>query len=258
MVRPEYAADSRFWQRFAAEGEAARWVGGFFTAPVVDAGPDDNPPWLVTAYVAGPSLQTAVREHGPLPATDLAPIRHLSDATPAMSRRPSPRRAPRSMGPRMSTFPTPARSSTTATEVGPQSRRPRARPGPGPVDPGPRRVVVPPAVLTPRAWQISSVTPATSRRRCDRGRWVAATSIPCRPWRQNSVASSGSANSTSPEARPASTSSAITRCARAKASASPNPASWNRTWCRAWLARAKSYDVATSRSIRAAVAPAAP
>jgi serine/threonine protein kinase len=67
MVRPEYAADARFRQRFAVEVEAARRVGGFFTAQVVDAGPDDNPPWLVTAYVAGPSLQTAVREHGPLP-----------------------------------------------------------------------------------------------------------------------------------------------------------------------------------------------
>jgi serine/threonine protein kinase len=67
MVRPEYAADARFRQRFAVELEAARRVGGFFTAQVVDAGPDDNPPWLVTAYVAGPSLQTAVREHGPLP-----------------------------------------------------------------------------------------------------------------------------------------------------------------------------------------------
>jgi len=108
----------------------------------------------------------------------------------------------------------------------------------------------------PRAWQISSVTPAASRRRCDRGRWVAATSISCSPCRRNSVASSGSATSTSPEARPASTSSAITRRARAKTSTSPNPASWNSTWCRAWLARAKSYEAATSRSTRAAVAPA--
>jgi serine/threonine protein kinase len=64
MVRPEYAADSRFRQRFAAEVEAARRVGGFFTAHVVDAGPDDNPPWLVTAYVAGPSLQTAYASTG--------------------------------------------------------------------------------------------------------------------------------------------------------------------------------------------------
>jgi len=44
--------------------EAARRVGGFYTAQVVDADPDASPPWLVTAYVAGPSLQTAVREHG--------------------------------------------------------------------------------------------------------------------------------------------------------------------------------------------------
>jgi serine/threonine protein kinase len=42
MVRPEYAADTRFRQRFAVEVEAARRVGGFFTQ-VVDAGPDDNP-----------------------------------------------------------------------------------------------------------------------------------------------------------------------------------------------------------------------
>jgi hypothetical protein len=68
MVRPEYAADSRFRQRFAAEVEAARKIGGFYTAQVVDADPDASPPWLVTAYVAGPSLQTAVRELGPFPA----------------------------------------------------------------------------------------------------------------------------------------------------------------------------------------------
>ena len=61
---PEYAADLRFRKRFAAEIEAARRVGGFYTAQVVDADPDDSPPWLVTAYVADPSLQTAVREYG--------------------------------------------------------------------------------------------------------------------------------------------------------------------------------------------------
>ena len=39
MVRPEYAADSGFRKRFAAEVEAARRVGGFYTAQVVDADP---------------------------------------------------------------------------------------------------------------------------------------------------------------------------------------------------------------------------
>ncbi|MCO5989254.1 serine/threonine protein kinase [Actinoallomurus spadix] len=67
VVRPELADDARFRERFAAEIAAARKVGGFFTAQVVDADPDADPPWLVTAYVPGPSLEQAVHEHGPLP-----------------------------------------------------------------------------------------------------------------------------------------------------------------------------------------------
>ncbi|WP_207934155.1 serine/threonine-protein kinase [Actinomadura sp. KC06] len=68
LVRPEYGDDPLFRRRFAAEVEAARRVGGFFTAQVVDADPDADRPWLVTAYVPGPSLQAAVDEQGPLPA----------------------------------------------------------------------------------------------------------------------------------------------------------------------------------------------
>ncbi len=46
---------------------AARRVGGIFTAPVVDADPDGPQPWLVTAYVDGPSLSEAVTAQGPMP-----------------------------------------------------------------------------------------------------------------------------------------------------------------------------------------------
>ncbi|HEX6468859.1 MAG TPA: protein kinase [Streptosporangiaceae bacterium] len=67
LIRPDYAADAEFRRRFRQEVEAAGRVGGFHTAPVVDAGPDAPIPWLVTAYVPGPSLATAVTEHGPLP-----------------------------------------------------------------------------------------------------------------------------------------------------------------------------------------------
>ncbi|OLT34797.1 hypothetical protein BJF79_32975 [Actinomadura sp. CNU-125] len=67
LVRAEYAADDGFRRRFAAEVAAARRVGGFYTAQVVDADPDADRPWLVTAYVPGPSLQAAVTGHGPLP-----------------------------------------------------------------------------------------------------------------------------------------------------------------------------------------------
>jgi serine/threonine kinase PknH len=67
VVRPELGDDPDFRARFQQEVAAARRVSGFFTAQVVDADPDGRPPWLATAYVAGPSLQEAVTGHGPLP-----------------------------------------------------------------------------------------------------------------------------------------------------------------------------------------------
>ncbi|MEU0491151.1 protein kinase [Nocardiopsis sp. NPDC006139] len=71
VVRPELAGDEGFRRRFAREVEAARRVGGFYTAQVVDADPAADPPWLVTAYVPGPSLSEAVHGGGPLPAAEV-------------------------------------------------------------------------------------------------------------------------------------------------------------------------------------------
>lgn len=71
LVHLEYGTDTGFRRSFAREVEAARRVGGFFTAQVVDADPYADRPWLVSAYVPGPSLQTAVTEHGALPAKAL-------------------------------------------------------------------------------------------------------------------------------------------------------------------------------------------
>jgi serine/threonine protein kinase len=67
LIRPELADDPDFRRRFAQEVHAARRVGGIFTAPVVDADPDGPQPWLVTAYVDGPSLSEAVTAQGPMP-----------------------------------------------------------------------------------------------------------------------------------------------------------------------------------------------
>lgn len=67
LVHSALAADRDFRRRFAQEVQAARSVGGFYTAPVVDADPEGDPPWLVTAYVPGPSLHDAVMSSGPLP-----------------------------------------------------------------------------------------------------------------------------------------------------------------------------------------------
>jgi serine/threonine protein kinase len=71
IIHPELARDSKFRVRFTREVEAARRVGGAFTAPLIDADPDARLPWLVTSYIDGPSLADAVEEHGPLPVSSV-------------------------------------------------------------------------------------------------------------------------------------------------------------------------------------------
>ena len=67
LIHPVHARDTQFRERFAREIEAAQRVGGFHTALVVDADAHADPPWMVTAYIEGPSLQEAVGQDGPLP-----------------------------------------------------------------------------------------------------------------------------------------------------------------------------------------------
>ncbi|MGW7411490.1 protein kinase domain-containing protein [Streptomyces sp. NPDC054863] len=71
IVHPHFALDEEFRARFRREVEAARRVGGAWTAPVLDADPDARVPWVATGYVAGPSLTQAVAGHGPLPAASV-------------------------------------------------------------------------------------------------------------------------------------------------------------------------------------------
>jgi outer membrane protein assembly factor BamB len=71
VVRRELAWDHGFRTRFGQEVAAARAVSGIYTAPVVAAGLDDDPPWLATAFVPGPSLDGAVEAAGPLPDSAL-------------------------------------------------------------------------------------------------------------------------------------------------------------------------------------------
>src|SRR5580658_5381558 len=67
LIHPAHADAAQFRERFAREIEAAQRVGGFHTAPVVDADPHADPPWMVTAFIEGPSLQDDVDRSGPLP-----------------------------------------------------------------------------------------------------------------------------------------------------------------------------------------------
>ncbi|MFD0536856.1 DUF4389 domain-containing protein [Actinomadura luteofluorescens] len=71
VVNRELAGEPAFLARFRREVTAARRVHRFCTAPVIDAELDQDPPYIVTEYIDGPSLEKAVSERGPLPGSDL-------------------------------------------------------------------------------------------------------------------------------------------------------------------------------------------
>ncbi|WP_314252091.1 protein kinase domain-containing protein [Streptomyces kutzneri] len=87
VVRPELSTEPGFRRRFADEVAAARRVGGFHTAPVVDADPDGDPAWLVTAFVPGPTLQAVLARVGSLPLDTLTVLAAgLAEALEAIHR----------------------------------------------------------------------------------------------------------------------------------------------------------------------------
>ncbi|WP_372346586.1 hypothetical protein [Streptomyces sp. KL116D] len=67
----QYAQDEEFRVRFRQEVAAARRVSGAFTAPVVDADPEAEQPWMATLYVPGRTLGSVVAETGPLGGREL-------------------------------------------------------------------------------------------------------------------------------------------------------------------------------------------
>ncbi|MFI8071891.1 PQQ-binding-like beta-propeller repeat protein [Streptomyces sp. NPDC086033] len=66
VVHTRYADNPEFRARFRQEIAAARRVSGAFTAPVVDADPEAQRPWMATAFVPGRTLADRVDESGPL------------------------------------------------------------------------------------------------------------------------------------------------------------------------------------------------
>jgi hypothetical protein len=53
-------------ERFRHDVQRAATAPPWFAAPVLDADPDADPPWLATAHVPGPTLARYLAEHGPL------------------------------------------------------------------------------------------------------------------------------------------------------------------------------------------------
>ena len=66
-IRVELAEEPGYRARFAREVAAASRVSGVFTASVIQADAEADLPWVATAYVPAPSLNTLVRRCGPLP-----------------------------------------------------------------------------------------------------------------------------------------------------------------------------------------------
>lgn len=67
VVRSDLAGDPEFRARFGHEIEAATRVRSPYTAALLGAAADADPPWMATEYVPAPSLREAVGIHGPMP-----------------------------------------------------------------------------------------------------------------------------------------------------------------------------------------------
>jgi serine/threonine protein kinase len=85
VVHAGLAADPAFRARFQREVEVARQVSGPYTVPVIDADAGAPMPWLATGYVAGPSLEDAVADEGPMaPAVVLEMAAGLAEGLAAI------------------------------------------------------------------------------------------------------------------------------------------------------------------------------
>lgn len=71
VVHQDIARQPQFQQRFAAEIDVVRRVGGFHTAAIVDADPQADPPWFATEYIPGLTLAEHLAQHGPMRSSAL-------------------------------------------------------------------------------------------------------------------------------------------------------------------------------------------
>jgi eukaryotic-like serine/threonine-protein kinase len=66
IVAAEPAAEPGFRDRFRREVQSAAVAPPWFCAPILDADPDADPPWLASAFVEGPTVLSFVSANGPL------------------------------------------------------------------------------------------------------------------------------------------------------------------------------------------------
>src|SRR5262249_38103721 len=71
VVRAELAEDAMFRLRFQREVESCQRVSGRCVARYIDADTEADRPYLVSEFIAGPSLAETVERDGPLDAARL-------------------------------------------------------------------------------------------------------------------------------------------------------------------------------------------
>ncbi|HSA53842.1 MAG TPA: serine/threonine-protein kinase, partial [Yinghuangia sp.] len=64
LIHPDIARRPGYRERFRREVALAEKAGGFWTAPVVDADPDAETPWVASQYVPGVPLEDHITAHG--------------------------------------------------------------------------------------------------------------------------------------------------------------------------------------------------
>ncbi|MER5962484.1 PQQ-binding-like beta-propeller repeat protein [Streptomyces sp. NPDC002057] len=75
VLRPELAHDQHLAQRFVREADMARAVTSPGVARVLDARTEGGRPWIAAEFLAGPTLDVAVQDHGPM---DVPTVRALA------------------------------------------------------------------------------------------------------------------------------------------------------------------------------------
>ncbi|MFJ3904094.1 PQQ-binding-like beta-propeller repeat protein [Streptomyces sp. NPDC090025] len=77
VLRPELAHDQHLAQRFVREAEMARAVTSKGVARVLDARTEGGRPWLAAEFLAGPTLDEAIRTHGPMDEPTVRALVHF-------------------------------------------------------------------------------------------------------------------------------------------------------------------------------------
>ena len=93
LLRPQYAEDDRFVERFESEARHAASLAHPNIAPIHDTGVDGDERYIVMEFVDGASLAEVLAEHGRLP-----PFEAASRSPPRRGVSPSPTGAGSSIG----------------------------------------------------------------------------------------------------------------------------------------------------------------